>query len=53
MYHDVDPSTICNFLSIEGDSSRYLQILLNFLSNAIKFTPNGGQIKIEVKLIES
>jgi signal transduction histidine kinase len=34
------------FKQLFGDSHRYLQILLNFLSNAVKFTPNEGTIKI-------
>ena len=37
------------FECIEGDERRYLQILINFLSNAIKFSNTGG--KIVVKLI--
>ena len=34
------------FLLINGDSHRYFQILLNFMSNAVKFTPMEGSIKI-------
>lgn len=34
------------FLHINGDSHRYFQILLNFMSNAVKFTPMNGTIKI-------
>jgi len=31
---------------VYGDKSRFLQIMLNFLSNALKFTPDGGKVEI-------
>lgn len=36
------------FRNIVGDEARFTQIFLNFLSNAFKFTPEGGNIKIIV-----
>jgi signal transduction histidine kinase len=31
------------------DRTRILQILANLLSNALKFTPKGGEVKVEVR----
>jgi signal transduction histidine kinase len=39
-------------MEISGDENRYLQILLNFLSNSLKFT-NNGSVRIEVVLVDT
>ena len=36
-----------------GDERKIKQILVNLLSNSVKFTPEGGQIKVEATLGDS
>jgi signal transduction histidine kinase/DNA-binding response OmpR family regulator len=33
-------------LSVQADSTRFKQVLMNLLGNAIKFTPDGGKIEL-------
>ena len=39
------------FFALFSDESRYGQIILNFLTNSIKFTPSGGRAIIHLKTI--
>ncbi len=38
------------FAVVEADESRIRQVIFNLLDNAIKFTPEGGNITIEAKI---
>jgi signal transduction histidine kinase len=41
------------FNQVYGDQSRFMQILINFLSNSIKFSERNSKIKVNLNFIES
>ncbi len=38
---------------IDGDASRLQQVVWNCLSNAVKFTPSGGKVKVQLERCDS
>lgn len=41
------------FTSIYGDERRYMQILINFISNSLKFSPRDATIVVALKILQS
>ena len=39
-----------NFPALQTDGSKLLQVVLNLTTNAIKFTPSGGSVKLKARL---
>ena len=40
------------FRRVHGDRRRFLQILLNFVSNSLKFTNSGGFVRIQLAVLQ-
>ncbi len=41
----------CDRLALALDDEKFSRILLNLVSNALKFTPKGGKVRIEVRAL--
>ena len=45
----ISPNQEKLFENIFGDQGRYEQILINFISNAIKFTNHGSEVRVAIE----
>lgn len=51
--HNLTNTEVRNFFAaVKGDKTRYIQILLNFLSNSMKFTSTGKKVQMIATIID-
>lgn len=46
---DLEFETLCSAHVIIGDADRLQQVIWNLLSNSIKFTPEGGKVRLQLR----
>lgn len=46
------PANLALIEKVYGDKRRFLQILVNFMSNSLKFTDEGGCVSIHLKVLD-
>lgn len=49
----IEITEVLDLTTVRGDTSRLQQIVWNLLTNAIKFTPEGGKIHVAVRSVDS
>ena len=48
---ELSPKFTIVFKKIYGDQNRFVQVLINFLSNSIKFSPRDSKILIHLQIL--
>lgn len=42
-----------NFKQLFGDKNRFIQVIMNFVSNAIKFSEPDSKVRLHLNMLES
>jgi signal transduction histidine kinase len=53
VFEPIDPSEEAYYEGVYGDENRFMQVIINFLSNSLKFSNSGSQVIIFMKMLEN
>jgi two-component system, OmpR family, phosphate regulon sensor histidine kinase PhoR len=48
-HHTIELSLPDEYVVVEGDEERLVQVFINLLENAVKYTPDHGQISVSIR----
>jgi two-component system, OmpR family, phosphate regulon sensor histidine kinase PhoR len=50
---ELEVRCITDLPPVTGDRDRIIQVMVNLLDNALKYTPRGGTVKLDVRVVEA
>lgn len=53
VFKPIEPNVAAYFEAVYGDQNRFMQVIINFLSNSLKFSNSGSKVIIFLQMLEN